>query len=281
LTQDHLDFHGTMENYRLAKAQLFAQSTSAVVNIDDESAATMIQFLPQPSYLTYGIENNADLQAIHIEYQPQGSKFEVGSERFFLPINGRFNIYNALAAIGVAKLLGAPIDAICAAVAKLSGVPGRIQAVPNDRGVHVLVDYAHSPDGLKNIIAAVRDFTAGRVITLFGCGGDRDRGKRPIMGTIAGELSDYCILTSDNPRIENPADILADIECGTKDTGTPYEITENRREAIFKGVKMLKPGDALIIAGKGHEDYQIIGTEKLSFSDYETVVEALRIDYGA
>jgi len=142
----------------------------------------------------------------------------------------------------------------------------------------VLVDYAHSPDGVLNIIESVREFTAGRVIIILGCGGDRDRTKRPIMGRIAGEGADFCILTSDNPRTEDPMEIIWQIEEGTKSTDTPYEIWENRREAIFRGVQMLKKDDALIIAGKGHEDYQIIGTVKHHFSDYETALEALRED---
>ena len=282
LTQDHLDFHGTMENYRLAKAQLFTQSSYAVVNVDDESTPVMLQYHGSAPFLTYSIDRDSDLQALHIEYRPQGSVFELAEEdgtlqSFTLPVEGRFNIYNSLAAIGVAHVLGLDIDMIRGGVAGLSGVPGRIQSVPNRHGVHVLVDYAHSPDGLTNIISSVREFLrdCSRIITLFGCGGDRDREKRPIMGQIAGELSDYCIITSDNPRTEHPMEIIRQIEPGVHETGTPYEICENRRDAIFTGVRMLKPGDALIIAGKGHEDYQIIGTVKHHFSDFETAVNAL------
>jgi len=269
LTQDHLDFHGTMDNYRLAKAKLFTQSNFAVLNVDDESTPVMLDIHGHDPYLTYSIESHSDMQAVDIQYQSQGFEFNVNDEKFTLPINGRFNIYNTLAAIGSAKALGLPMDGIRAAVAQLSGVPGRIQSVPNNRNVHVLVDYAHSPDGLANIIPSVRDFTTGRVITLFGCGGDRDKTKRPIMGEIAAKLSDYCILTSDNPRTEDPLTILAEIEVGTKATNTPYEICENRKTAIQRGIAMLKSGDALIIAGKGHEDYQEIGTEKIHFSDFE------------
>jgi len=276
LTQDHLDFHGTMENYALAKAQLFAQSKMAVVNADDKYSKIMATHLPEGAiYITYGIENPSDLQAEEIKYHLNGSEFTLLSMPFTLPINGRFNIYNTLAAIGAAEGLGLTMGEINRAVATLNGVPGRIQAVPNDRGVNVLVDYAHSPDGLEKIIPAVKEFTKGKVITLFGCGGDRDTTKRPIMGKIAGELSDHCIITSDNPRTENPFEILKQVESGTKETGTTYEIIENRKEAILKGVKMLQQGDALIIAGKGHEDYQIIGTTKHHFSDYDTALEAL------
>ncbi|MCL2371873.1 MAG: UDP-N-acetylmuramoyl-L-alanyl-D-glutamate--2,6-diaminopimelate ligase [Defluviitaleaceae bacterium] len=275
LTQDHLDFHKTMHNYRLAKAKLFAQSRFAVVNSDDASTEVMLQHHGSDPYLTYSIENKSDLRATSIDYLPQGSTFEVSSRKFNLPINGRFNIYNTLAAVGAALALGITMDAAQSAVARLTGVDGRIQSVPNNSGVNVLVDYAHSPDGLENIIRAVREFTTGRVITIFGCGGDRDKTKRPIMGKIAATLSDHCILTSDNPRTEDPHIILSEIEQGLKNTTTPYAIHENRREAIFQGVKLLNPGDALIIAGKGHEDYQIIGKEKRHFSDYEVAVEAL------
>jgi len=288
LTQDHLDFHGTMENYRLAKAKLFAQSNYAVVNNDDESTPTMLKFLGDNPYLTYGIDDgvalkNTDLLAIHINKFPsklEGTYFELAHEEptlhFDMPIKGRFNIYNILATIGVTQALGVPIEPVRQAISTLKGVPGRIQSVQNDKGLNVFVDYAHSPDGLSNILSAVRDFTTGRLIVIFGCGGDRDTEKRPIMGRIAGELSNFCILTSDNPRTENPFAILEQVEEGTKETGTPYEVLQDRREAIFKGVNMLKPDDALVIAGKGHEDYQIIGTEKHHFDDYEVAIEAIK-----
>ena len=277
LTQDHLDFHGTMENYRLAKAQLFTQSNYAVVNIDDDSTPTMLEHHGSDPFTTYSIQREADLQAIHIEYRPENTvfSFKENGMQFNLVPKGKFNIYNALAAIGTANALGISMEEIQPAVAKISGVLGRIQAVPNTHGLNVFVDYAHSPDGLTNIISSVREFTKGRVITLFGCGGDRDKLKRPIMGRIAGEMSDFCILTSDNPRTEDPMEILVQIEEGTRETGTAYEIRENRRDAIFAGVIMLKPEDSLIIAGKGHEDYQILGTVKHHFSDYEVASEAL------
>jgi len=273
LTQDHLDFHGTMENYRLAKAQLFAQSKFAVVNIDDVSTHVMLQLHGDDPFLTYSLDKKSDLQATNIEYLQQGSTFDLDGMRYNLPVAGKFNVYNILAAIGVARALG------CAetsqVISEISNVPGRIQSVPNNIGAHILVDYAHSPDGLQNIISSVREFVTGRVVTLFGCGGDRNTTKRPIMGRIAAQLSDYCILTSDNPRTEDPFAILLQVELGVKETLTPYEICENRKNAIFAGVKMLKPGDALIIAGKGHEDYQEIGNVKYPFSDYATAAEVI------
>jgi len=286
LTQDHLDFHGTMENYALAKAQLFAQSKIAIVNDDDEYTPTMLRFF-KGKPIKYGINSDTGLQAKNIEYHPHGSTFELMGQKFHLPVSGKFNIYNILATIGTAIALN--INAkfskadtvpdytmeIRKAVSEISGVPGRIQSVPNNLGVQIFVDYAHSPDGLQNIINSVREVTQGRVITLFGCGGDRDKTKRPIMGRIAGELSDYCILTSDNPRTEDPFAIIAHAEEGVKQTVTSCEICENRKDAIFAGVKMLQKGDALIIAGKGHEDYQEVGTTKYPFSDYDTAIQAI------
>jgi UDP-N-acetylmuramoyl-L-alanyl-D-glutamate--2,6-diaminopimelate ligase len=276
LTQDHLDLHGTMENYAAAKSQLFAQSKTAVVNADDSYTPVMLAAHTGDTVLTYGIEKTADFHALHTVCGAAGSAFELETGgKFSLPVSGKFNVYNSLAAVGTAHALGLEIEPIKAAVAHLKGVPGRIQAVPNERGLNVFVDYAHSPDGLENIIKAVRETTTGRVITIFGCGGDRDKTKRPIMGKIGGDLSDYCILTSDNPRTEDPFDILKMVEDGIKQTSASYEIIENRRTAIFAGVKLLTPQDALIIAGKGHEDYQIIGTVKHHFDDFETATEAL------
>jgi len=290
LTQDHLDLHGTMENYRLAKAQLFTKCRFAVVNIDDESTPTMLEHHGADPFVTYGIEKKADFQAIHIHTDADGIGFDLaakpdndtdvpcahGCGRFFMAEKGRFNIYNALAAITTVNTLGIPLEGLCDIISHLRVPPGRIQSVSNSRNVNILVDYAHSPDGLKNIISAVREFTSGRVVTLIGCGGERDKDKRPIMGRIAGEMSDYVILTSDNPRNEAPMVIIEQIEEGTKGTGTPYEVCESRREAIFIGVESLNRGDSLIIAGKGHEDYQIVGTVKHHFSDYETALEALQ-----
>jgi len=279
LTQDHLDFHGTMENYHDAKAQLFKISRTAVVNQDDPSTPTMIKLFNGDPCLFYGFSAEADLRALHIQTAAHGMTFDLdfgGVMRYFtLPMLGRYNVCNCLAAVGTAFLLGIDMEKIREGAAGITPVPGRLQAVPNDRGVLVIVDYAHTPDGLENTIKAVREIGNKRIVTLFGCGGDRDKDKRPQMGRIAGTLSDYVILTSDNPRTEDPADIINQIEEGVKTTPVMYEIHENRREAIFAGVALLKKDDALIIAGKGHEDYQIIGTAKHHFCDYETAGEAL------
>lgn len=278
LSQDHLDIHGTMENYKLAKAQLFSKSKSAVINIDDGASETMILHLDGRPFLSYGIESDADLKASHVSFGDVTRFCVTGeSEPYTLKPKGKFNVYNALAAIGTAKSLG--LEKIRDAIASLVGVEGRIQEVPNKLCANIFVDYAHTPDGLVNIISSVREFTKGMVYTIVGCGGDRDKLKRPIMGKIAGEMSDFTILTSDNPRTENPFDILAGIEAGIKETGKPYGVIENRKEAIYMGIGKLKPGDSLIIAGKGHEDYQIIGKESIYFSDYETAVEAANHEF--
>lgn len=275
LSQDHLDIHGTMESYALAKAGLFAQSDAGIANADDEAGRLMLSHLGQRPRATYGISSDADFRARDISF---GERTEFALAKtgqvFSLAPKGLFNVYNALAAIAAASFLGVASERVAAAVAKLAGVAGRIQEVPNSRGLGVFVDYAHTPDGLVNIISAVRQFTKGRVITLVGCGGDRDRTKRPVMGRIAAEMSDFAILTSDNPRTEDPHGILSQMEAGIAEGA--YGKIENRRDAIFEGVKMLEKGDSLIIAGKGHEDYQIIGAGTVRFSDYDTALEAIQ-----
>ncbi|MCL2420551.1 MAG: UDP-N-acetylmuramoyl-L-alanyl-D-glutamate--2,6-diaminopimelate ligase [Defluviitaleaceae bacterium] len=280
LTQDHLDFHGTMENYLAAKAKLFGQCRYGIVNGDDQYSPQIMTIGNCEKWITFGIDNDCDIRAIHIEELPEGSAFDVeingALEHFYLPVKGRFNIYNALATIGAALVVGIDVEQIRAGLASFEGVPGRIQAVPNDKGFHVLVDYAHSPDGLVNIINSVRAFTTGRVITLFGCGGDKDMGKRPIMGRIAGELSDHCIVTSDNPRSEPPEEIIHQVEAGLVETSCPYDSFVDRRTAIYHGIAMLEPGDAFIIAGKGHENYQIVNNKTIHFDDVEVANEALK-----
>jgi len=277
LTQDHLDFHGTMENYLAAKAKLFGQCRIAVVNADDKYSPQIMSIGNPERWITYGIDSNCDLRAINVKEKDAGCTFSIDGicDNFYLPVKARFNIYNALACIGTALAIGINVEQIRAGLANFEGVPGRIQSVPNDKGFNVIVDYAHSPDSLDNIINSVRDFTTGRVITLFGCGGDRDTDKRPIMGRIAGELSDYCILTSDNPRSEPPEIILKQIEAGVKETSCKFASMIDRREAILHGIEMLNPGDSLIIAGKGHENYQIFKDETIHFDDVEVAKEGL------
>lgn len=278
LTQDHLDFHKTMENYCAAKAKLFRMCEYGVVNVDD-SWSEKIMENASCGFLTYSIEKPSDLQAVDIEYLPDRVHFTVGIKgeniRFELMVPGRFSVYNALAAIGTALMMGIDVNDIREGINSIKGVPGRIQSIKNDKGFNVIVDYAHTPDGLENIINAVREFTKGRVITVFGCGGDRDKTKRPIMGEIVGKLSDIAIVTSDNPRSEEPEEILKEIEIGIKPVTDKYEMYPDRGEAIKRAIEIAKQGDSVIIAGKGHENYQILKDKTIHFDDAEAAKEIL------
>jgi len=278
LTQDHLDFHKTMRNYMLAKAKLFQQCRHGVVNVDSDAGRYILEHSPC-DFTTFSIDRDSGLKARNIKYLENGVEFTVDiyseSTDFFVPIKGRFNVYNALGVIGAALMMKIPVSPIVKGLSAVKGVPGRIQDIPNDKGAHVIVDYAHSPDAMVNIINTVREFTKGRVIVIFGCGGDRDTAKRPIMGKIAGELADYCIITSDNPRSEDPLAIIGEVEAGIKETSCEYVVEPDRRAAIFKGVSILEPEDTLIVAGKGHENYQQIGSAFIHFDDAEVAREAL------
>ena len=278
LTQDHLDFHGTMENYAQAKAELFKMCKNGVVNVDDKWSEVILKAAKCP-VITYGIENEADLQAKNIVYYMDKVTFDVNirgkNYAFELHVPGRFSVYNALGVIGAALALNIEPEIIRQGINSIKGVPGRIQNVPNDRGFNVIVDYAHTPDGVENILKAVREFTKGRIITVFGCGGDRDRTKRPIMGELAGKLGDYSVVTSDNPRSEEPMEILKEIEVGIKSVTDKYELVVDRRDAIFRAVAMAEKGDSIVIAGKGHEDYEIFKDKTIHFDDTEVAKEAL------
>ncbi|MDR1066455.1 MAG: UDP-N-acetylmuramoyl-L-alanyl-D-glutamate--2,6-diaminopimelate ligase [Clostridiales bacterium] len=279
LTQDHLDFHGNMRNYMEVKARLFKNSDFSIINADDPSGAFMIKSAAGET-LTYGINEQCELRARNVSLNAAGVEFDAiiggASEKFYCPIPGKFTVYNALAAIGAAAALNAPLAAIKTGLKEMKGVPGRIERVPNHAGINIIVDYAHTPDGVENILTAVREFTPGRLISVFGCGGDRDRKKRPLMGGIAGKLSDYCFITSDNPRSENPKSILDEIETGILPTDCAYEKIADRREAIFTAVTAARPGDSVVIAGKGHENYQIFADKTIHFDDREIAAEALK-----
>ncbi|MDR0446772.1 MAG: UDP-N-acetylmuramoyl-L-alanyl-D-glutamate--2,6-diaminopimelate ligase [Oscillospiraceae bacterium] len=284
LTRDHLDFHGSMEEYARVKALLFAQSRSGIVNADDNAAAELI-LQAKCDISTYSAKSDAgDLVARQIKLLPGKVEFcalMIGEiERTELGIPGLFSVYNALAAMLTLKLLGFELPAAASALARCAGVPGRAEAVPTGRDFTVLIDYAHTPDALENIIKAVREGAEGRVVTLFGCGGDRDKTKRPIMGEIAARLSDYVVVTSDNPRTEPPDEIINAILSGMADTKTPYAVIESRREAIAWAVRSLSQGDTLILAGKGHELYQQIGNEKFDFDERKIVAEAIAAAEG-
>jgi UDP-N-acetylmuramoyl-L-alanyl-D-glutamate--2,6-diaminopimelate ligase len=280
LTQDHLDEHGTMENYKKAKMRLFKLCRYGVLNADDP-VSLEIKKDSSCMVLTYGINNIADFNAYDIQYSADGVSFTLDfhgiKNNVILNVPGKFSVYNALAAITTCYYLGLGLKEVIEGVNNIKAVKGRFESVPNDKGIMVIVDYAHTPDGLQNILASIREIAVNKVVTVFGCGGDRDKTKRPIMGQIAGSLSDYCIITSDNPRTEKPLEILKEIEVGIKKTSCYYEKIENRRDAINAALKFADKGDIVVIAGKGHENYQIIGEDVFHFDDVEVVKELLSI----
>jgi UDP-N-acetylmuramoyl-L-alanyl-D-glutamate--2,6-diaminopimelate ligase len=278
LTHDHLEEHGTMENYKHAKMKLFRMCDHGVINVDDPYSK---EFIANATcdILTFGIENEADLKAENIFLSLRGCSFTLSylGKRYpiVVKVPGKFTIYNILACIGACLLSEVSIADILKGLKNIEGVKGRFETISNNKELLIIIDYAHTPDSLKNILEAARPLTKNKLITVFGCGGDRDKLKRPIMGELAGNLSDFCILTSDNPRTESPLNILKEIEIGIKKTACTYTIIENRKEAIIKALKGAETGDTVIIAGKGHEAYQIIGSETYHFDDSEVVQEAL------
>lgn len=276
LTQDHLDFHQSMEQYLRAKAKLFSASKTSVINADDKWGREILKGA-SGAVLTYGIEKKCDYKAENIRLSERGVIFslraEGGVHDIRLGIPGRFSVYNALAAACACLALGISIEDIIKGLIIAKGVRGRAEVVALPTPYTVIIDYAHTPDGLENIIKAVRGFARGRVITLFGCGGDRDRTKRPKMGKIAGTLSDYCIVTSDNPRTEDPNKIIDDILEGMRGMEERYTVITNRREAIEHAMNIALPGDAVILAGKGHETYQILADKTIDFDERAIVKE--------
>lgn len=288
LTRDHLDYHGTMENYYDAKKMLFDGRTgskpgSSVINIDDAWGAKLANELKANGQrvLTFAQNTNADLTAENIEVSLlKGTSFLLktpdGEREITSPLVGKPHVYNMLSATAVALELGYNLDSIERGLSKCAGAPGRFERVPHGGDFAVVVDYAHSDDALLNTLKTAQDLTKGRIITVFGCGGDRDKTKRAPMGEVAGRNSDLVIATSDNPRTENPLQILSEIEVGLKNTNCPYQIISDRREAIFQAISKAKPNDVVIIAGKGHETYQIVGSEKYHFDDREVALEALK-----
>ena len=279
LTQDHLDYHGTMENYMLAKKELFSLSRAAIVNMDDSWAPAMSAELPCPLTTYSAHSDSADYVARNIRYRADGVDFElvgVGQiGRVNMQIPGEFSVYNGLCAATVCLQLGLPFDKVVEALSAASGVKGRAEVVPTGRDFTVVIDYAHTPDGLDNICRTLKQCCTGRLVTLFGCGGDRDKTKRPLMGAVAAELSDYLVVTSDNPRSEDPAAIIEDILVGVREKDTPYTVVENRVEAIHWVIDNARSGDTILLAGKGHETYQILKEETIHLDEREVVAEAL------
>lgn len=280
LSLDHLDFHKTEENYLAAKTKLFTMCDMGVVNIDDSHAKAMTDVKGYDLY-TFGIDNPADFMGEDIVITDKGVAFSLvtkdGKYPVFMPIPGKFSVYNALGAIAATYLLGVDLDHIIEALAKVPGVPGRIQSVPSTRDFSVIVDYAHTPDGLENVLITVEEFVTGKIITVFGCGGDRDKTKRPIMADIAAKYSDYTIITSDNPRSEDPDEIIKDVVVGIENTGKEFITQVDRELAIKTAIEMAQKGDVIVIAGKGHEDYQILKDRIIHFDDVEVASKYLEV----
>ncbi len=279
LTEDHLDFHKTMEEYAEAKAILMGRCGRAVVNADDPWSGLMIE-RANCSVLTYAIDSEADLKAGNIELHSDGIAFDAAYAGQTCPVKlgipGRFTAYNCLTVIGCALSLGLTLEEIAGALARAKGVKGRVEVIPTPgTDFTVLADYAHTPDALENVLKTVRGFCKGRVIALFGCGGDRDPIKRPIMGKIGVDCADLAVITSDNPRTEDPGAIIADILKGVEGTDTPYVTIENRPAAIYWAMSHAKAGDVIVLAGKGHEDYQEINHVKHHLDEREVVADCL------
>ena len=280
LSQDHLDFFGTMDNYFECKKSFFRSAwlDNAAINADDERSKSILSDIDVPR-MTFGIAQDADVSAHDIEISENGVRFtmrvlQMDEYPVSLKLTGMFNVYNALAAAAVCLNQGLDPAQVAAALQTIKGVPGRAELLDTHTPYKVILDYSHSPDALDNILNTVRTFARGRVIVLFGCGGDRDHKKRPIMGEIAGRLADYSILTSDNPRTEDPFDILRAVESGIRKTKGKYTVIENRREAIRHALETAREGDIVVLAGKGHETYQEINGIRHPF-DEQVVVQQL------
>lgn len=288
LTRDHLDYHKTMENYWYAKQRLFdgrlgSRPKTSVINVDDPYGVELADQLEKEGLrvVRYAVKSDADITARDPEFSLAGMRFRLRTPDteidFHSPLVGPPHVYNTLATVASGLALGYSLDVITEALEKCTGAPGRFERVPHDGDFAVVVDYAHSDDALLNVLRTAREVTKGKIITVFGCGGDRDASKRAPMGEAAGSLSDVVILTSDNPRTEDPNQILADAEVGIQKTGKPYEKIADRREAIHHAIAQARQDDLVLIAGKGHEDYQILGREVFHFDDKEVAREALEL----
>ena len=275
LTEDHLDFHKTMACYCDAKAELFRRCGKAVINTDDSYAPRFLDAAACP-VLTTAVNGAADLQAQKVELLSDGIRYMVDDVSVHVPIPGRFTVYNTLTVLGIARQLGISLADAAAALKNVEGVKGRIEVVPTPGTDYtVLIDYAHTPDGLENVLSSVRDFCKGRIISVFGCGGDRDPIKRPIMGHIGVKLADFAVITSDNPRTEVPMAIIEDILKGVEPGDGEYIVVEDRKTAIRYAMDIAQKNDIIVLAGKGHETYQDVGGVKLHLDEREEVAAHL------
>ena len=279
LSQDHLDFHKDMEDYAAAKRKLFSQCGEGWLNADDPWTPFILEGASCPCRSFSLLRNNADLVAKDLRLSASGVRFAAMSGGKLamtrLGIPGTFSAYNALSVMGVGLSLGIPLEDCADAMSSARGVKGRMELVPCDREFTILIDYAHKPDALEKVLKTLRPVTRGRLIALFGCGGDRDHGKRPIMGRIAAELADLCVVTSDNPRTEDPMEIIRAILEGMKNSSTAIQVIPDREKAIAWAIDNAGPGDVILLAGKGHEDYQVVGKEKRHMDEREIVARVL------
>ena len=279
LTQDHLDYHLTMENYFDAKCRLFEMCKTAVINLDDEYSNRLLERL-NCNAITFSASNDgATYTAKEPEFKPDGVKYQMVGfnliNKITVGTGGKFTVYNSMAAVAVALELGVDLSVITTALSEMHGVMGRAEVVPTQKDFTVIIDYAHTPDGLKNILLTFKAYKECRLVVLFGCGGDRDKTKRPLMGEIAADIADYVIVTSDNPRSEEPLKIIDDILKGMENTKTPYCVIENREEAIKFAIANAQKNDIIVLAGKGHETYQILRDGTIHLDEREIVAEAL------
>ena len=274
LTQDHLDYHGTIEEYKRCKKTLFLNCDKAVINADDETGAYMGDGITA-EVKTYGINTPCDYKAENAEFFADRVEYDLNGERVVFNIPGGFSVYNSLCAIGAVCSLGFEFSDVVKAISDASTVKGRLELLKTNTEYGVIIDYAHTPDGLEKALNAVRGFTKGRVITLFGCGGDRDKTKRPKMGRMATDLSDIVVVTTDNPRTEDPDEIIKEILIGTVGSKAEVISITDRSEAIAYALKIAKTGDTILLAGKGHETYQVIGKERVHYDEREVVADIL------
>ena len=279
-SEDHISTkeHPNMEDYFNSKLKLFQMCKTGFINSDDIQVAKLKKLLPENDIQTYGIDNAADMLAKDItitnSYVDFKAKISDRNERIKTSIPGRFSVYNSLAAICVAKKLGVSAENIIKALADVR-VPGRSELVPNKKGLTIMIDYAHSPESLSSILKAVKNYSQGKVISVFGCGGDRDNAKRPTMGEISGTIADFTIITSDNPRTEDPQEIVNQIENGIKRTKGKYTVIVDRKKAIEHAIDMATKRDIIVLAGKGHETYQEINGKKLPFDERKVIKEII------
>jgi UDP-N-acetylmuramoyl-L-alanyl-D-glutamate--2,6-diaminopimelate ligase len=280
LTQDHLDYHASMEEYFEAKARLFTprMCDHAVVNLDSAEGRRLVRAdLPST---TYGLGRGADVRATDVRTTREGISFRVDGRIVRSPLRGLFNVENCLGALATGRVLGIGDEAAATGIEAVAGVPGRVEAVEAGQDYLVVVDYAHTPDSLENVLRSARPLADGRLIVVFGCGGDRDRAKRPLMGRAATSLADLSILTSDNPRSEDPSAIIRDIVPGAEQGGGAFLVEPDRRSAIRLAVAQARPGDVVVLAGKGHEAYQELADRTIAFDDREVAAEAIREALG-